>query len=367
MTTEQDRQVLERGSKCIRFLDMCIFILSLVVILCLANYPSLKYKFTSNYFFITLIVLFLCLNIMPSIKSRIYLGFRLKVCKNGCRLLGLFLITVAISSIYTFLGWLGCYSAHKSLMSDYHFWLQSLVYAIIVESIVFWNGMIRVYLTSKQLGIKLRIIGAICGFIPIVHLVILGIILQTAERELDFEHKKMVHNLLRKDLQVCKTKYPLLLVHGVFFRDIRYFNYWGRIPHELEQNGATVFYGNQQSAASVATCGMELAERIREIMKETGCEKVNIIAHSKGGLDSRYAISMCGMAEHVASLTTINTPHRGCEFAEYLLNKIPKSKQDTIAHAYNTALKKLGDPNPNFMEAVADLTAAAAKKRNELV
>ena len=67
----------------------------------------------------------------------------------------------------------------------------------------------------------------------------------------------------------------------------------------------------------------ELAERIRQIVEETGCEKVNIIAHSKGGLDSRYAISECGMGKYVASLTTINTPHRGCEFADYLLSKIP--------------------------------------------
>lgn len=41
--------------------------------------------------------------------------------------------------------------------------------------------------------------------------------------------------------------------------------------------------------------------------EETGCEKVNIIAHSKGGLDSRYAISRLGMDQYTASLTTINS------------------------------------------------------------
>ena len=89
----------------------------------------------------------------------------------------------------------------------------------------------------------------------------------------------------------------------------------------MEKNGATVFYGNQESAASISKCGEELAMRIKEILKETNFEKVNIIAHSKGGLDSRYTLSKCGMDQYVASLTTINTPHRGCEFADFLLEK----------------------------------------------
>ena len=95
------------------------------------------------------------------------------------------------------------------------------------------------------------------------------------------------------------------MVHGVFFRDFKYFNYWGRVPKELERNGAVIFYGNHQSAASVKDSAQELATRILEITGETGCGKVNIIAHSKGGLDSRYAISLLGMEPYVATLTTI--------------------------------------------------------------
>ena len=95
------------------------------------------------------------------------------------------------------------------------------------------------------------------------------------------------------------------------------------------------------------------------ILEETGAGKVNIIAHSKGGLDSRYAISKLGMAPFVASLTTINTPHRGCEFADYLLDKIPKSAQQKVADGYQAALRKMGDDNPDFLAAVQDLTASA--------
>ena len=100
----------------------------------------------------------------------------------------------------------------------------------------------------------------------------------------------------------------------------------------------------------------ELADRIEQLVQKTGCGKVNIIAHSKGGLDSRYAISKLGSDKYVASLTTINTPHHGCLFAEYLLNTAPEKFVKSVEKIYNSAFKRLGDPNPDFLAAVTDLT-----------
>lgn len=145
----------------------------------------------------------------------------------------------------------------------------------------------------------------------------------------------------------------------------KYLNYWGRIPSELEKNGAKIYYGNHQSALSVEDSGRELAARIREIVSETGCEKVNIIAHSKGGLDCRCALTHFGAAPYAATLTTINTPHRGCLFADYLLGKVPEQLKNTIAGSYNLALKRLGDSDPDFIAAVTDLTNENCKLFNE--
>lgn len=69
------------------------------------------------------------------------------------------------------------------------------------------------------------------------------------------------------------------------------------------------------------------------------------------------------IAPYIASLTTINTPHRGCGFADYLLNKIPVKVQNKVAATYNAAARKLGDSTPDFMKAVKDLTASACIKR----
>ena len=244
--------------------------------------------------------------------------------------------------------------------------LADLAMVVLPLCILFWNGMIRVYITSVQLGMKHRVLGALCGWIPLVNFWYLVKIIRICSSEAEFETEKWELDNVRAESEICKTKYPLLMVHGVFFRDFRYLNYWGRIPKELIRNGATVYYGQQQSAAAVEDSGRELAARIRQIVEETGCKKVNIIAHSKGGLDSRAAIAHCGMAPYVATLTTINTPHRGCIFAEYLLGKVPEAAQRKIAAAYNATLRKVGDPNPDFLAAVTDLTESACLHRNEV-
>jgi len=177
--------------------------------------------------------------------------------------------------------------------------------------------------------------------------------------------KYHTENLL-EEKTLCKTRYPLLLVHGVFFRDSRFFNYWGRIPQALIENGATIFYGEQESAASVVDSAGDLMARVEDIVRSTGCEKVNIIAHSKGGLEARYAISCLGMDKYVASLTTVNTPHRGCLFADYLLNIIPRKVTDKLAYTYNKTLMKFGEKNPDFIAALNDLTDSRCSMLNEL-
>ena len=268
---------------------------------------------------------------------------------NGC--LKLFVIGTAISiPIQILLGTV--YLSDQPLM-----WVISVVVCICVMVLIFWNGIICVYCTSVQLGIKLRLIGILCGMIPIANLVALGRILKTTSAELEFETEKIRLDRSRQADQICKTRYPIVMVHGVFFRDSNFFNYWGRVPDALTKNGANVFYGNQPSAASIADSAQALTRRIQEICQQTGCEKVNLIAHSKGGLDCRYAIAFCGAAPYVASLTTINTPHRGCQFADYLLGTIPQAAQQKVADAYNQALRNFGEQDADFMAAVTDLTS----------
>ena len=311
---------------------------------------------------VALLAAFIYINLRPVPKTAP--TRRIQRLAEGCELLRLFAAGFALTCCLQ-LAWLWWvfWTGGKDGVPFVVF--LDLLLAVISLCAVFWNGMIRVYLTSVQLGVKHRLLAALCGWIPLVNLWYLMKIIRITGDEAEFETEKWELDAVRAESEICKTKYPLLMVHGVFFRDFRYLNYWGRIPKELIRNGATVYYGQQQSAAAVEDSGKELAARIRQIVQETGCEKVNIIAHSKGGLDSRAAISHCSMAPHVATLTTINTPHRGCIFAEYLLGKVPQAARLKIAGAYNAALRQVGDPNPDFLAAVTDLTESACLRRNE--
>ena len=298
-------------------------------------------------------------NVMPSFSKRKFCNFRIRMCYHGNQTLKIFLLSAAVSVIY--------HIVIAFYVLPEHVWLYviSLVLCIWMESIFFLNGIVSLYSTSLQMGIRTRLIGVFCGMIPLVNLIVLGKILRITSKEVDLENKKAELNASRKDKQICKTKYPILLVHGAFLRDYKFFNYWGRIPAELRKNGAEIYYGNHQSARAVADSAAEVAARIKEIIEETGSEKVNIIAHSKGGLDCRYAIRYLGVEQYVASLTTVCSPHRGCKYADYLLNKASPFVRRHVEKAYNSALKKLGDQSPDFIAAVTDLTFTKCEKFNE--
>lgn len=298
-----------------------------------------------------LVVFDFILNAVPILFTLKLPGFRLKACYQGVICLKSFIWALVFSVIIHII--LGIYL----LPDDWWELVCSGIVCAGMLSVLFWNGMLSVYCVSVQLGVKSRIRGLLLGLVPIANIVMLFKIIRIVREEVFFERDKAELDKMRSDEKICETRYPILFVHGVFFRDFKHINYWGRIPDAIIKNGGKIYYGNHQSAASVVSGGQELAERIRQIIKESGCEKVNIIAHSKGGLDSRYAIAKCGIADMVASLTTINTPHRGCLFAEYLLEKLPRNLQLSTAAGYNAAMRRLGDADPDFLAAVSDLKA----------
>jgi len=162
----------------------------------------------------------------------------------------------------------------------------------------------------------------------------------------------------------CDTKYPILLIHGTGFRDRKHLNYWGRIPKSLEMQGATLFYGHQDSWGSIENNAGVIKDNLEKILTETSCEKVNIIAHSKGGLDVRYMISSLGMAEKIASLTTIATTHHGSKAIDTLC-KLPKWLYKTAAFFTDLFFRMLGDKKPDFYTASRQFGTAYMKEFNE--
>ena len=160
----------------------------------------------------------------------------------------------------------------------------------------------------------------------------------------------------------CAARYPLLLVHGMGFRDRKYLNYWGRIPKKLTQRGAVVFYGGQDSAGSVGSNAQRLAESLEAALEKSGAEKVNIIAHSKGGLEARLLASN-GYADRIASISTINTPHNGSLTVDRLM-RLPKPLIKFAAKLTDLWMKLLGDSSPDAYSCFETFTTAAAERFN---
>ncbi|MDS1003887.1 triacylglycerol lipase [Clostridium sporogenes] len=242
--------------------------------------------------------------------------------------------------------------------------ILDIVITILFTIILIINGWLRLFCTSRRLNIIKRLIVLCMLFIPIVNIFIILYACSLAKDEYEHECYKADIEKTRVDSDICKTKYPFVLIHGVGFRDFKYINYWGRIPKELIKQGATIYYGNQEAFATVEYNAHDIKDKILNIVKETGCEKVNIIAHSKGGLDARYMISKLDMGKYVASITMMSSPHRGVKFVDiacHLLNIIYKY----IAKIFDKYFKFLGDKNPDFYTATRQFSTYHSKNFNE--
>lgn len=119
----------------------------------------------------------------------------------------------------------------------------------------------------------------------------------------------------RLPVRVGPTRQPILFAHGYFGFDAlgvpRRPEYFRGIRAALEAAGHVVHVARVSPTAGVARRAAELAAQVRRIGG-----RVNIIAHSMGGLDARYAIAELGLADAVASLVTVGTPHFGTPLAD---------------------------------------------------
>jgi triacylglycerol lipase len=86
------------------------------------------------------------------------------------------------------------------------------------------------------------------------------------------------------------------------------------VPARLHALGHTVHVARVSPVASIRVRAAQLAQQVEQLGA-----RVNIIAHSMGGLDARVAIARHGLGERVASLTTIGTPHHGTPLADMAL------------------------------------------------
>jgi triacylglycerol lipase len=113
---------------------------------------------------------------------------------------------------------------------------------------------------------------------------------------------------------------PIVLVHGILgFNELRVGgvklgDYFRGIQEALRAAANTIPDPPQLNpAGSIETRAGDLKQYLDD-RPELG--NIHLIAHSMGGLDSRYMISRLGMAGRILTLTTLGTPHQGTPFAD---------------------------------------------------
>jgi triacylglycerol lipase len=151
-----------------------------------------------------------------------------------------------------------------------------------------------------------------------------------------------------------KTKYPILLVHGIAIKDWKFIKCFGNIKKVLNQAGFDVETSKTDGFGTIENNAKQLKKQIEDILLKYNTDKINIIAHSKGGLDSKYLIKELGMEEHVASLTTLCTPHKGSKIANKILT-LPKWIIKILEFWINLIYKIFKDENPNCLEVAKQL------------
>ncbi|MFP4631933.1 MAG: esterase/lipase family protein [Halobacteriales archaeon] len=107
---------------------------------------------------------------------------------------------------------------------------------------------------------------------------------------------------------------PTVLVHG--FADTWYTPWWSLLRRYLSSVGIdrveTVDVGNVPGTTvdSPRTYAGTIGETIERLHDDTG-ELVNVVAHSMGGLGTRWYVEKQGGNQHVDRLVTLSTPHQG--------------------------------------------------------
>lgn len=115
----------------------------------------------------------------------------------------------------------------------------------------------------------------------------------------------------------AQLRLPVVLAHGFMGFDelnvVGQRHAYFRAAHELLQQLDVAHYMTKvPPTASIHTRAEQLARQVRALAEP----RVIVIAHSMGGLDARYAISRLGLAQQVAALVTVATPHHGTPIAE---------------------------------------------------
>jgi uncharacterized alpha/beta hydrolase family protein len=115
--------------------------------------------------------------------------------------------------------------------------------------------------------------------------------------------------------QQSEKSLPVLLIHG-YAEDAAIWKKWEDM---LRKDGiqffTVTFKNSDDKCGSAKQHAKELEKIVQDIKQQSGAQKLNIVGHSKGGLDARVFLDITDTKD-VANLIMIGTPNAGSPAAE---------------------------------------------------
>ncbi len=102
---------------------------------------------------------------------------------------------------------------------------------------------------------------------------------------------------------------PIILIHGYMMRG----GVLWPMKHYLKRKGFTRVFLFTYSPVwrDIPHFAEQLAQEVSETLSQCETDKVDLVAHSMGGLVARYYINFLGGDQYVERLVTLGTPHNG--------------------------------------------------------
>jgi pimeloyl-ACP methyl ester carboxylesterase len=142
---------------------------------------------------------------------------------------------------------------------------------------------------------------------------------------------------------------PILLVHGLG-EDASMWKKWEELlTNDGIQYHTITFQESDDKCGTALSHAVELGKRVDEILSNDPSGQVNIVGHSKGGIDAR--VYLANGTQSVANLIMIGTPNSGTPMAERTSICAP-AVWDTLPEANAT---KVGiNPNTRYYTIAGD-------------
>lgn len=135
---------------------------------------------------------------------------------------------------------------------------------------------------------------------------------------------------------------PVILVPGAFGQD---FVYWNVMEYLLERDGFPTYSITFPvlTLTDLRASADLLKTKVDEVCASEGVDRVQLIAHSMGGLISRYYVRFLGGEQHVERMVLLGVPHKGT-WTGLVAPVLRGTRQILPGSAFLNALNAPGEP-----------------------